>query len=243
MFVQISDALGLSLLLNSKNDGRLVLGLTARDSAIALGIYLVDSDAQRWSEKLLPEMKKILRALPAAKWITSAGEQSEYYLPVAEHFAFAFIALYNEVILLRNKPNEIAEFADDFLSTLGSYFELLRSHGDQTRTSQLLPQPALSATPEDMCKYVIPSLVGLLRAFGRVFTEKHLHVSDMVLVGRRINALSSHTIQIPQRDDATNTRRTSTLTFKRTLSRIQYDVTPAQHSAAKRCRFAAIAYS
>uniref|UniRef100_A0A4W3ISQ6 1-phosphatidylinositol 4-kinase n=1 Tax=Callorhinchus milii TaxID=7868 RepID=A0A4W3ISQ6_CALMI len=114
-----------------------------RNAVIALGIFLVESDLQH-KDTLVPYLLRLLKGLPKVQWIEdSCGKKCREKLPVAENFSFSLVTLLFDVALKD--------------TTLRVQVTLLTLH----------QYPCYVLFAEYLCRYIVPSLIGTSRAFGR----------------------------------------------------------------------------
>ncbi|XP_043837089.1 phosphatidylinositol 4-kinase alpha isoform X1 [Dromiciops gliroides] len=130
-----------------------------RDAVIALGIFLIESNLQH-KEHIVPYLLRLLRGLPKVHWIEeSAARKKRGMLPVAENFSFCLVTLLSDVAYQDSTlRNEIFETVLHVLNIL-------------------LGMCKASEIPEKeyLCRYTVPCLLGISRAFGRFsLTEEPL---------------------------------------------------------------------
>uniref|UniRef100_A0A6Q2YE35 PI3K/PI4K catalytic domain-containing protein n=1 Tax=Esox lucius TaxID=8010 RepID=A0A6Q2YE35_ESOLU len=118
-----------------------------RDAVIALGIFLVESDLQH-KDAIVPYLLGLLKGLPKVQWIEdSCGSKGRDILPVAENFCFCLVTL-------------LADVAQRDGTSRGRILEAIMD------LMQVLLDICLK--PEEyLCRYTVPCLLGVARAFGR----------------------------------------------------------------------------
>ncbi|KAK6315733.1 hypothetical protein J4Q44_G00132570 [Coregonus suidteri] len=122
-----------------------------RDAVIALGIFLVESDLQH-KDAIVPYLLGLLKGLPRVQWIEeSSGSKGLVILPVAENFSFCLGTLLSDVAQ-----------RDDTLR--GQILEAIMDIMQVLLDICLKPE---SHDKEYMCRYTVPCLLGVARAFGR----------------------------------------------------------------------------
>ncbi|XP_062340607.1 phosphatidylinositol 4-kinase alpha isoform X1 [Osmerus eperlanus] len=122
-----------------------------RDAVIALGIFLVESDLQH-KDIIVPYIIGLLKGLPRVQWIEENSEQKgREALPVAENFSFCLVTLLSDVAQrdesLRGK-------------ILGAVLDIMQLLLDICHNPE-------AHDKEYLCRYTVPSLLGVTRAFGR----------------------------------------------------------------------------
>ncbi|XP_038845404.1 phosphatidylinositol 4-kinase alpha-like [Salvelinus namaycush] len=122
-----------------------------RDAVLALGIFLVKSDLQH-KDSIVPYLLGLLKGLPRVQWIEeSSGNKGRDILPVAENFCFCLVTLLSDVAQ-----------RDDTLR--GQILEAVMD------IMQVLLDICLNSEEHDkeyLCRYTVPCLLGVARAFGR----------------------------------------------------------------------------
>ncbi|XP_036384498.1 phosphatidylinositol 4-kinase alpha isoform X2 [Megalops cyprinoides] len=122
-----------------------------RDAVIALGIFLVESDLQH-KDKIVPYLLGLLKGLPRVQWIEESAERKpRETLPIAENFCFCLVTLLSDVAQRdETLRNQILEAIMDAMQVLLEMCQAPESHDK-----------------EYLCRYTVPSLLGVARAFGR----------------------------------------------------------------------------
>uniref|UniRef100_A0A4W5QB97 1-phosphatidylinositol 4-kinase n=1 Tax=Hucho hucho TaxID=62062 RepID=A0A4W5QB97_9TELE len=122
-----------------------------RDAVLALGIFLVKSDLQH-KDSIVPYLLGLLKGLPRVQWIEeSSGSKGRDILPVAENFCFCLVTLLSDVAQRDDTlRGQILEAIMDIMQVLLDI--CLNSEGHDK---------------EYLCRYTVPCLLGVARAFGR----------------------------------------------------------------------------
>lgn len=122
-----------------------------RDAVIALGIFLVESNLQH-KDTIVPYLLGLLKGLPKVQWIEESSERKgRENLPVAENFTFSLVTLLSDV------AQRDETLRGQILEALMDIMQVLQD---------------ICKTPEDhdkdyLCRYTVPTLLGVARAFGR----------------------------------------------------------------------------
>ncbi|XP_037835418.1 phosphatidylinositol 4-kinase alpha isoform X2 [Kryptolebias marmoratus] len=122
-----------------------------RDAVIALGIFLVESDLQH-KDVIFPYLLGLLKGLPKVQWIEeSSACKRQDSLPVAETFSFCLVTLLSDVSQRdKNLQRQILEAVMDIMQVL----------------QDICKNPDTN-DKEYLCRYTVPTLLGVARAFGR----------------------------------------------------------------------------
>uniref|UniRef100_A0A8C5MPY5 Phosphatidylinositol 4-kinase alpha n=1 Tax=Leptobrachium leishanense TaxID=445787 RepID=A0A8C5MPY5_9ANUR len=122
-----------------------------RDALIALGIFLVESDLQH-KDSVVPYLLRLLRGLPKVVWIEeSNARKGKGTLPVAEIFSFCLVTLLSDV------AHRDLSYRSQILETVLDVMQCLLG----------MCQSPQAQDKEHLCKYAVPCLIGISRAFGR----------------------------------------------------------------------------
>uniref|UniRef100_A0A1A8BKT3 Phosphatidylinositol 4-kinase alpha n=2 Tax=Nothobranchius kadleci TaxID=1051664 RepID=A0A1A8BKT3_NOTKA len=122
-----------------------------RDAVIALGIFLVESNLQH-KDVIVPYLIGLLKGLPKVQWIEESSERKgRETLPVAENFSFCLVTLLSDVAQRdENLRGQILEAIMDIMRVLQDICKTPDTHDK-----------------EYLCRYTVPTLLGVARAFGR----------------------------------------------------------------------------
>ncbi|XP_057176975.1 phosphatidylinositol 4-kinase alpha isoform X2 [Triplophysa rosa] len=122
-----------------------------RDAVIALGIFLVESDLQH-KDTIVPYLLGLLKGLPRVQWIEESSERrGRETLPVAENFSFGLVTMLSDVAQMDESVRiQILEAVTNLMQVL-----------------QETCQNIEGQDKEYLCKYTVPCLLGVVRAFGR----------------------------------------------------------------------------
>uniref|UniRef100_A0A9J8C324 Phosphatidylinositol 4-kinase alpha n=1 Tax=Cyprinus carpio carpio TaxID=630221 RepID=A0A9J8C324_CYPCA len=122
-----------------------------RDAVIALGIFLVESELQH-KDAIVPYLLGLLKGLPRVQWIEESSERKgRETLPVAENFSFCLVTVLSDVAQMDESMRlQILEAVTNLMQVL-----------------QEMCQNIEGQDKEYLCKYTVPCLLGLVRAFGR----------------------------------------------------------------------------
>uniref|UniRef100_A0A8D2MXX2 1-phosphatidylinositol 4-kinase n=1 Tax=Zonotrichia albicollis TaxID=44394 RepID=A0A8D2MXX2_ZONAL len=143
-----------------------------RDAVIALGIFLVESDLQH-KDHVVPYLLRLLKGLPKVQWIEeSNARKGRGLLPVAENFSFCLVTLLSDVSYRDAYFREQVEF-EFVLSTVNCCYMCF-------------------SFPEYLCKYAVPCLIGISRAFGRYSN------SEEALLSKLFPKIPPHSLRVPE---------------------------------------------
>uniref|UniRef100_A0A8C4F9E1 Phosphatidylinositol 4-kinase alpha n=1 Tax=Dicentrarchus labrax TaxID=13489 RepID=A0A8C4F9E1_DICLA len=143
--------------------GVFTLDVRRRDAVIALAVFLVESGLQH-KDVLVSYLLSLLRGLPRVQWIEeSSGKKGKEFLPVAENFSFCLVTLLADVSQrdqdsrqeILNTIMEVMQALQDMCQTPDNHDKGIHTH-THTHTHKVY-----------LCRYIVPSLLGMTRAFGR----------------------------------------------------------------------------
>uniref|UniRef100_A0A3B5A9N8 Phosphatidylinositol 4-kinase alpha-like n=1 Tax=Stegastes partitus TaxID=144197 RepID=A0A3B5A9N8_9TELE len=122
-----------------------------RDAVIALGIFLVESNLQH-KDAIVPYLLGLLKGLPKVQWIEESSERKgRETLPVAENFSFCLVTLLSDVAQRdETSRGQILEAIMDIMQVLQDICKNPEEHDK-----------------DYLCRYTVPTLLGVARAFGR----------------------------------------------------------------------------
>uniref|UniRef100_A0A8C3CUA0 1-phosphatidylinositol 4-kinase n=1 Tax=Cairina moschata TaxID=8855 RepID=A0A8C3CUA0_CAIMO len=144
-----------------------------RDAVIALGIFLIESDLQH-KDNVVPYLLRLLKGLPKVQWIEeSNARKGRGLLPVAENFSFCLVTLLSDVAY---RDASLRDFAKLLLIYSHIFFCLFVS----------------PPSPEYLCKYAVPCLIGISRAFGRYSN------SEEALLSKLFPKIPPHSLRVPE---------------------------------------------
>ncbi|XP_029475641.1 phosphatidylinositol 4-kinase alpha isoform X2 [Rhinatrema bivittatum] len=122
-----------------------------RDAVIALGIFLVESGLQH-KDILMQYLLRLLKGLPKIQWIEeSTARKGRGMLPIAENFSFCLVTMLSDV------AHRDPELRGQILETILDVMQILLGMCQSPQTQD----------KEYLCKYAVPCLIGISRAFGR----------------------------------------------------------------------------
>uniref|UniRef100_A0A8C3VCA7 Phosphatidylinositol 4-kinase alpha n=1 Tax=Catharus ustulatus TaxID=91951 RepID=A0A8C3VCA7_CATUS len=147
-----------------------------RDAVIALGIFLIESDLQH-KDNVVPYLLRLLKGLPKVQWIEeSNARKGRGLLPVAENFSFCLVTLLSDVAYRDASLREQVEFKFVLL-----YHPVLQ-----------YCNPDKWLEEKYLCKYAVPCLIGISRAFGRYSN------SEEALLSKLFPKIPPHSLRVPE---------------------------------------------
>uniref|UniRef100_A0A5F8GYX3 Phosphatidylinositol 4-kinase alpha n=1 Tax=Monodelphis domestica TaxID=13616 RepID=A0A5F8GYX3_MONDO len=147
-----------------------------RDAVIALGIFLIESNLQH-KDHIIPYLLRLLKGLPKVNWIEeSAARKRPGILPVAENFSFCLVTLLSDVA-----------YRDCALKT-----EILETILQVLNVLLGMCQASEKQEKESLCKYTVPCLLGIARAFGRY------SLTEEPLLSKLFPQIPPHSLKVPE---------------------------------------------
>ncbi|XP_024130890.1 phosphatidylinositol 4-kinase, catalytic, alpha b isoform X1 [Oryzias melastigma] len=121
------------------------------DAVIALGVFLVESGLQH-KDMLVCYLLSLLRGLPRVQWIEeSCGKKGKEFLPIAENFSFCLVTLLADVA--QRDVDSQQEILNTIMEVMQAFQEMCQTPNKHDKVY--------------LCRYTVPSLLGMTRAFGR----------------------------------------------------------------------------
>uniref|UniRef100_A0A8C5FRY1 Phosphatidylinositol 4-kinase, catalytic, alpha a n=1 Tax=Gadus morhua TaxID=8049 RepID=A0A8C5FRY1_GADMO len=134
-----------------------------RDAVIALGIFLVESNLQH-KDAIVPYLLGLLKGLTRVQWIEESSERKgRDTLPVAENFSFFLVTLLSDV------AQRDETLRGQILETVMDIMQVLQ---DTCRDPE-------HHDKEYLCRYTVPCLLGVARAFGRYSNTEEALLSKL----------------------------------------------------------------
>ncbi|XP_039724350.1 phosphatidylinositol 4-kinase alpha [Pteropus medius] len=147
-----------------------------RDAVIALGIFLIESDLQH-KDSVVPYLLRLLKGLPKVYWVEeSTARKGRGALPVAESFSFCLVTLLSDVAY--RDPSLRDEILEALLQVLHVLLGMCQALEIQEK--------------EYLCKYAIPCLIGISRAFGRYSN------TEESLLSKLFPKVPPHSLRVPE---------------------------------------------
>ncbi|XP_074062674.1 phosphatidylinositol 4-kinase alpha [Macrotis lagotis] len=147
-----------------------------RDAVIALGIFLIESNLQH-KEHIIPYLLRLLKGLPKVQWIEESGARKKRgMLPVAENFSFCLVTLFSDVAYQDSTLRK--EIFEALLEVLNTLLEMCKSSEIQEG--------------ESLCRYTVPCLLGIMRAFGR------FSLTEEPLLSRLFPQIPPQSLKVPE---------------------------------------------
>ncbi|XP_068419829.1 phosphatidylinositol 4-kinase alpha isoform X1 [Eschrichtius robustus] len=147
-----------------------------RDAVIALGIFLIESDLQH-KDSVVPYLLRLLKGLPKVYWVEeSTARKGRGTLPVAESFSFCLVTLLSDVAY--RDPSLRDEILEALLQVLHVLLGMCQALEIQEK--------------EYLCKYAVPCLIGISRAFGRYSN------TEESLLSRLFPRVPPHSLHVPE---------------------------------------------
>uniref|UniRef100_UPI003D7F9F07 phosphatidylinositol 4-kinase, catalytic, alpha b isoform 7 n=1 Tax=Danio rerio TaxID=7955 RepID=UPI003D7F9F07 len=131
--------------------GVFVLDVRRRDAVIALAVFLVESDLQH-KDTVVNYLLSLLKGLPRVQWVEeNAGRKCKESLPMAENFSFCLVTLLSDVA--QKDPESRTQILEAIMDVMQSLLEICQTPENHDKVH--------------LCRFVVPCLLGVARAFGR----------------------------------------------------------------------------
>ncbi|RXN31449.1 phosphatidylinositol 4-kinase alpha isoform X1 [Labeo rohita] len=131
--------------------GIYTLDVRRRDAVIALAVFLVESDLQH-KDTVVSYLLSLLKGLPRVQWVEeNAGRKCKDTLPMAENFSFCLVTLLSDVA--QRDPDSRSQILEAVMEVMQTLLEICQMPENHDKVY--------------LCRYAVPCLLGVTRAFGR----------------------------------------------------------------------------